>query len=146
MEIVLYSTTDGENVINKELVEKYRFNIKMKKDTDILNPIIILNDKNVMDFLQCNYCYIEEFKRFYFIVNVENINNHVWGLKMECDVLETYKQEILSTLCVFRKSVDVGDYYLNDTKHEVIKDIQVFKSDIILEEEKSLILSTIGGV
>lgn len=146
MEIVLYSTNDGENVINKELIEKYRFNIKMKKDTDILNPIIILNDKNVMDFLQCNYCYIEEFKRFYFIVNVENINNHVWGLKMECDVLETYKQEILSTLCVFRKNVGIGDYYLNDTKHEVIKDIQVFKSDIILEGEKSLILSTIGGV
>ena len=35
MELVLYSTNDMENVLNKTLIEKYRFNIKMKNDPPV---------------------------------------------------------------------------------------------------------------
>ena len=146
MEIILYSTKDGENVINKTLVEKYRFNIKMKKDVDMITPTIILNDKGVMNFNSCNYCYIEEFNRFYFIRTIENITAHIWALVMECDVLETYKTDILATTAVVKRAIRDGDYYLENTKVEVLRDVNTYQSDVTLVDETQRILTTIGGV
>ena len=145
MEIVLYSTTDGENVINKDLDEKYRFNIKMKKDTDIITPTIILNDKSMMDFNSCNYCYIEEFNRYYFIRTVENLSNHIWALVMECDVLESFKNDILNSDAEINRRIKEGDYFSTNMKVETIREIDVYKSDVTLVNEKNIILSTIGG-
>ena len=145
MELILYTTNDGENVINKDLIEKYRFNIKMKKDTDISTPTIILNDKGIMNFELCNYCFIEEFQRFYFIKSIENINSHVWGLFMECDVLETYKNDILNSDCEINRRIKEGDYFSTSMKVETIREIDIYKSDVTLINEKNIILSTIGG-
>ena len=145
MEIVLYSTTDGENVINKDLDQKYRFNIKMKKDTDIITPTIILNDKSMMDFNSCNYCYIEEFNRYYFIRTVENLSNHIWALVMECDVLESFKNDILNSDAEINRRIKEGDYFSTNMKVETIREIDVYKSDVTLVNEKNIILSTIGG-
>lgn len=146
MEIVLYSTTDGENIINKELVEKYRFNIKIKKDTDLITPTIILNDKGSMNFNSCNYCYIEEFNRYYFIRTVENLANHIWALVMECDVLESFKNDILNSQVIVKRSIHEGDYYLENTKVEVLRDVTTYNSNVTLVEGKHHLLSTIGGV
>lgn len=145
MEIVLYSTTDGENIINKDLDEKYRFNIKMKKDMDIINPTIILNDKGNMNFNSCNYCYIEEFTRYYFIRTVENLANRIWALVMECDVLESFKNDILNSDAEINRRIKEGDYFSTNMKVETIREIDVYKSDITLVNEKNIILSTIGG-
>ena len=145
MEIVLYSTTDGENIINKDLDEKYRFNIKMKKDTDIISPTIILNDKGTMNFNSCNYCYIEEFKRYYFIRTVENLSNRIWALVMECDVLESFKNDILNSDAEINRRIKEGDYFSTNMKVETIREIDVYKSVVTLVNEKNIILSTIGG-
>lgn len=146
MELILFNTKDGENVINKEMIEKYRFNIKMKKDTDLITPTIILNDKGVMNFNNCNYCYIEEFNRYYFIRTVENLANHIWALVMECDVLETYKTDILNVTAVVKRAIHDGDYYVENTKVKVLRDVTIHESDVLLINEPQHILSTIGGV
>lgn len=145
MEIVLYSTTDGENIINKDLDEKYRFNIKMKKDIDLITPTIILNDKGAMNFNSCNYCYIEEFNRYYFIRTVENLSNRIWALVMECDVLESFKNDILNSDAEINRRIKEGDYFSTNMKVETIREIDVYKSDVTLVNEKNIILSTIGG-
>lgn len=145
MEIILYSTTDGENIINKDLDEKYRFNIKMKKDIDLITPTIILNDKGTMNFNSCNYCYIEEFNRYYFIRTVENLANRIWALVMECDVLESFKNDILNSDAEINRRIKEGDYFSTNMKVETIREIDVYKSDVTLVNEKNIILSTIGG-
>lgn len=145
MEIILYSTTDGENIINKDLDEKYRFNIKMKKDIDLITPTIILNDKGTMNFNSCNYCYIEEFNRYYFIRTVENLSNRIWALVMECDVLESFKSDILNSDAEINRRIKEGDYFSTNMKVETIREIDVYKSDVTLVNEKNIILSTIGG-
>ena len=145
MEIVLYSTTDGENIINKDLDEKYRFNIKMKKDIDLITPTIILNDKGTMNFNSCNYCYIEEFNRYYFIRTIENLANRVWVLQLECDVLESFKNDILNSDAEINRRIKEGDYFSTNMKVETIREIDIYKSDVTLINEKNIILSTIGG-
>ena len=117
----------------------------MKKDVDITSPLIILNDKNTMNFKQCNYCYLEDFNRYYFIRSIESINNHVWRLQLECDVLESFKSDILNSVVEISRGLKEGEYFSTSTKVETIREIDIYKSDNTLMNEKNIILSTIGG-
>ena len=144
MEIVLYNTKNDDNVINKELNELYRFNIKLKNDVYLINPTIILNDKGSMNFRLCNYCWIEEFDRFYFIRNVRNITNNIWELVLECDVLETFKNDILNGVGEYTREITSGDYQNTNTNVDVRKTIDIYDSDVQLELKNTLLLSTLG--
>lgn len=144
MEIVLYSTKNDDNVINKELNELYRFNIKMKNDVYLINPTIVLNDKGSMDFRLCNYCWIEEFDRFYFIRNVRNITTTIWELVLECDVLETFKKDILNGEGDYTREITSGDYQNTNTNVDVRKTIDIYDSDVQIELKNTLLLSTLG--
>lgn len=146
MEMKLYQTLDNENVINKELTLKYTINITLKNGLDISNPMIILNDKNTMNFNDCNYCYLDEFKRFYFIRSIENMNNHNWRLSLECDVLESFKNDILGSFAEYKRNVQNGDYLEFSGISDVRKEIDIFESDVTLNDMKEIILSTMGGV
>lgn len=145
MEMKLFETLDNENVINKTINLIYVLNIKMKNDVDLVQPTIILNDKNEMNFQLCNYCYLEDFNRYYFIRSIENINSNIWRLSLECDVLESFKDDILISDVEINRRMKQGEYYVQNSKVETVKTIDVYKSDVKLRNTKNIILSTIGG-
>lgn len=145
MELKLYKTLDDENVINKAKEVRYTMNIKMKGIVDIINPSITLNDKGTMDFNTCNYCYVEEFKRFYFIRSIDNKSNHMWQLHLECDVLESFKTEILNSTVEVNRGMKKGEYFQTGVKFETVRDVTIYKSAVELGNEKTMILTTIGG-
>ena len=145
MEIKLYSTLDNDNVINKDLTLKHTFNIKLKTDTDIITPVILVNDKGTMNFKECNYCYLSGFNRYYFIRTIDSMNNNVWGLHLECDVLESFKHEILNSYAEYKRIVKKGDYLQFNNVNDVRKEIEIYDSDVTLINEKNIIFSSIGG-
>lgn len=145
MEMRLYKTMDNDNVINKELDLLYTFNINLKNTTDIITPIILVNDKKEMNIKQCNYCYLEHFNRYYFIRTIENMNNNVWRLYLECDVLESFKDDILNSRAEYKRKVKQGDYLQFNNINDVRKDIDIYESNVSLNGEKSIIFSSIGG-
>lgn len=145
MEMKLYSTVDNENIINKTLTLIYTIQIKMKTAVDVSNPVIILNDKGTMDFSTCNYVYLEHFNRFYFIRSLRNQSTHNWSLELECDVLESFKEDILRSVGEVEKTLGDGDYQDVRTDFQVIKEVDIHNSDIELEPFSTLVLSTIGG-
>lgn len=146
MEMILYKTNDSDNVINKTLTAVYSFNLNMKKDVDIVQPIIILNDKGTMEFTKCNYCYLQEFDRYYFIRAIDNVSNHLWSLSLECDVLESFKLDILISVVEINKPIGDGEFYVNDIKSEVRKEVDLYEGDTEFTKDKTIILSSIGGV
>lgn len=91
MKITFYSTVDGENVINKTLIKGVTIPINLKRDVDILNPVLVLTNKTGVDYRKYNYCFIDTLNRFYFIRTVRQINGFLFHLELSCDVLETYK-------------------------------------------------------
>lgn len=145
MELILYKTNDNDNVLNKKYDEVYRLNINLKRNTDIINPRIMLNDLGNMDFKKCNYAYIKELDRFYFIKTIESITNHVWDLFLECDVLETYSDDILESMATYQRQIKDGDYQNINNDYDVKTEITIHKSDVVLSSDKSIILTTIGG-
>ena len=146
MQLKLYTTNDNENVINKDLELKYTIDIKLKSAVDMVEPEVILNDERTMKFYECNYAQIPDFNRYYFIRSIRIMNNHNWGLSLECDVLESFKDDILNSYVEINRPLKEGEYFTTGTKVESIREIDIYKSDTTLNNEKNIILSTIGGV
>lgn len=95
MELILYKTNSDRNVINKTLSEPTSLDIKLKRDELIETPRISCNRfEGVEDY---NYAYIPKFERYYFIVDVEILNKKIVRLRLNTDVLETYKTDILNS-------------------------------------------------
>ena len=145
MELKLYATNDHDNVINKDLQLIYTVTIKLKNTVDIIQPDIVLDDENTMDFSKCNYAYLSDFNRFYFIRSIKVMNNHFWNLSLECDVLESFKDDILNSYVEINRRLKEGEYFATGAKVETIREIDIYKSDTTLRNEKNIILSTIGG-
>lgn len=139
IDLILYSINDGDNVINKNLTNGVTIPIHLKQGFDIINPDIVLNG----DYRGFNYAHIPSLNRFYFINNVEQLNLLLVKLNMSCDVLETYKADILNSECEYKSSPKSGDYGTFDI-NSTFKDINIYKSDIILDGENSITLTTVS--
>ena len=63
-----------------------------------------------------NYCFIPEFERFYFINDITTDKNF-WYVSCSCDVLATYKDQILSGSHYVLRSASSYDEYISDTAY-----------------------------
>lgn len=144
MKIVFYNTSSANNVINKILTNEKEYDIKLKDNTSIRFPMIILRSDDIINY---NYAYIENFNRYYFIDKMELKPNGIYYIYLRCDVLETYKHDILK--CdgyITQQKQNVNKYYDSGYKVELRKEVDIYKSDVSLNEtESTMILSTIGG-
>lgn len=139
IDLILYSINDGDNVINKNLVNGVNVPIHLKQGFDIINPDIVLNG----DYRGFNYAHIPSLNRFYFINNIEQLNLRLVKLNMTCDVLETYKSEILNLNAIFIRDSKDGDYVNIEASSDNMI-INTFKSDITLELDSNIVLTTVS--
>lgn len=146
MILTLYTTKDNDNVINKNIVEKIKYNISMKNGVNISNPTIKIRDKQYDVLLSCNYCYIDELNRFYFIRDIIVETNDLFSLYLECDVLESYREDILNSVAEYYVNVGVDDYTNFNNVVDIRKDIDIYKSNKSIELGSTTLLTTIGGV
>jgi len=143
MQLYLYKTKDSNRVLNKTLTNESLLNINLKRDTDIIRPTIQLMKVVGMDFKQFNYVHIPDLNRFYFINHIESINNSVDKLYLECDVLETYKADILASEMTYTATAGAGDNIITDTNTGV-NNITKINSNITLDDGESIVLTTVG--
>ena len=80
-----------KNIVNKKIEEVQEISFDFKDDSDITNPILILQS-----YKSGNYGYIPELKRYYFIDRIELMNGGFYKLYLEIDVLMSYKDEIIN--------------------------------------------------
>lgn len=138
MELILYRTLDNANVINKVLTDPVTVNITLKNDVNIINPEIVLSG----DFRGYNYAHIPELNRFYFIESFEQINLRFGKLFMSCDVLETYKADILNCSGTIKRDIKAGDYGAVNAD-STVNIITTHKADVKLTLENNIVLTTL---
>lgn len=114
MVLELYYNASDNRCIKKNLLEKISFDVTLREESSIINPIILL--KNSLS-LRYNYAYIPEFKRYYYINNIESVRNDLWSIEMKVDPLMSFKADILSLKVVVDKQSDInnGDEYIDDS-------------------------------
>lgn len=145
MQLNLHTTTDADNVINKTLSAPTSLNINLKRDVNIISPVLILRDTDTVLIKNFNYCHIPDLGRYYFIRDVVNISANLWQVICECDVVETYKTEILNSNSRFRRKIKNGDYLEVAIDSSYLKTITKFESDVSVDGQSSIILSTVGN-
>lgn len=145
MQLKLCKTTNAKNEINKTFTDELTLNIALKNDFDILSPSIKLELPTGINAYSFNYCYIPELNRYYFIDDIESINFRIWNFICSCDVLETYKAEILASNARLRRSIKTGDYLSANIESNVNADITTHQSNKGFVGEPELILSTVGN-
>lgn len=144
MILTLYKTTSSDNTINKVLTNPVDINLRLKSDTDIIRPELILTNAGV-DYNDFNYAYIPELERYYFIKDLVIINTKITKLVLECDYLETYKGDILNSESYYKTPIKSGVYGVLDIELTGKENIEILKGSVELVESKNAILSIMAG-
>lgn len=145
MILILYSNESGSGTINKTLSNELNLNVSVRSDFDVINPQFKLAEIDGVDFTTYNYCYLPELGRYYFIDNKTLVNRKVTLFECSCDVLETYKQNILSSNARFYRNIKSGDYIEGVFDRSSQASVNIHQSDVSLAGEHTLVLTTIGG-
>ena len=94
----IYTNKSDQNIINKEIELVSDLVCTFKDDVDMLNPILLIKN-----YTGGNYCYISDFKRYYYIDDVGVLKGGVYQLHCSVDVLKSYATEL-----------ENADYFSND--------------------------------
>lgn len=142
MKVEFYNTADNANTVNKTLQPITTLNIIFRQAVNEATPFITMNRDKLKG---SNYVHIPNFNRYYFISSVENYTANLVRIDLVTDLLMTYKDVILNTP-VLITATEKPSYFSSNlpTQTKTIK--RVVKSDVTLNKESSLILTTIGGV
>ena len=147
MVLKLYKNNSERNCVTKTLSNELSLNGTLRHETSIKTPVItIVGNDSIIGY---NYAFIVEFNRYYFITDIKSVRNGIWELSLLCDVLMSFKDDILSSFAVIDQTqeYDTSAYLSSDTFVASVKD----KTDIINFSGSSLldsgeyILITAGG-
>lgn len=137
MEITYYNTKDSANTINKTLktIASENIFIPFTKPPLIFN--LYLANKDI--YKNVNYCKFDN--KFYF-VTFEQMNPKIVAANFSMDILETYKSQILAS------DFDISEKSTIDYNSDVPTSSQIekkiIKSNVTINDEKSIIVTTIG--
>lgn len=142
--MILYTTKDSENIINKSKVKVKEIVINIKQGVSIVSPTILLSSNEVSSVMVSNYCFLEHFNRFYFIRDIR-VEKNVISVELECDVLESFKDEILQSKAEITREMKEGDYLDVQPYTETTQTSTLYEGTVTLEKDSYMILSTLGG-
>ena len=106
MTINLYKIISEKNSVTKEteagkLTASYTLTGTLKNNTSIINPTIRVEVNS--GIVTCNYAYIPEFSRYYFIRDIVNVSNNLWEISMHCDVISSFWNEIKTNSAILNR-------------------------------------------
>ena len=105
MEIDFYKNISEKNKIGKKLLNKLTLNGNLREESSVINPTILVEHNNLSVY---NYAYIPNFNRYYFVSEITSVRNGLWRVSLKCDVLESFKKDILNLSCIVDKQQNQG--------------------------------------
>ena len=146
MIITLYNNLSERNVIDKTLTNALAIEGTLRESVSVTAPVMTI--QGGIAIVGYNYCYIEDFYRYYFITDIKSIRNNLWALTLKVDVLMSFKNDIKNTPAIIDHTTEqkTTSYMTSEIWQSLVKD----KTDIInfssgLPETGGYILITAGG-
>lgn len=91
----------------------------LREETSLISPTIrIATDV----FQPCNYAYIGDFGRYYYITDIVSVRKGLWEVSLSCDVLMTYRLGIKDTNAIVSRNEFEYD-------NKIIDERVLFKAD-----------------
>ena len=113
--VSLYNSSAESNVVNKTsyITSAGSLSGTFRGEVSVTNPSITFYFNGVPTF---NYVYIQKFSRYYYVTAITNISNNLWRADLKCDVLMSFKNEILNLYCVIARQENAYNDNLIDDK------------------------------
>ena len=117
MNILLYKTTNANNDLNKTISDKVELVGALREASSIIAPSILIQSNPI----GYNYAYIPEFGRYYYIKNITAFRKGAYIVDLKCDVLMSFKEEILNMSGILSRLTDGDDYATRDIKTKCLE-------------------------
>lgn len=117
MNILLYKTTNANNDLNKTISDKVELVGALRDASSVIAPSILIQSNPI----GYNYAYIPEFGRYYYIKNITAFRKGAYIVDLKCDVLMTFREEILNMSGVVSRLTDGDDYATRDIKTKCLE-------------------------
>ena len=144
MNITLYKTADETNRLNKTLTDAIPLTGTLREECNILKPTIkIQSTTNLSGY---NYCYVEDFGRYYYITEISIIRTNLWNISLSVDVLMTYANQIKAVPIVAGRNTKQYNAMLNDNRQVVYENVRIQTKNFPKGfSNPTYILTTSGG-
>lgn len=107
MTIDIYSTTDDNRVVNKQLTSiASSLTVRPTETIDIMNPTFIVDYS--ASYFAANYLYCDTLGRYYYINNISLETGRRMTLHCSIDVLKTYANALPDVVATVIRSASVG--------------------------------------
>ena len=114
MTIKLYNNLSDKIVVDKNITQiGSDITGTLREGCSVIDPIIKLESTVGSNLTTCNYAYIPEFGRYYYVNNIKCVGN-LFELHMHVDVLKTYASGIRSNSAVIARQERKYNLYLQD--------------------------------
>ena len=117
MNILLYKTTNANNDLNKTISDKVELVGALREASSVIAPSILIQSNPI----GYNYAYIPEFGRYYYIKNITAFRKGAYIVDLKCDVLMSFKEEILNMNGIVSRLTDGDDYANRDIKTKCLE-------------------------
>ena len=103
----LYKVTNQPNELTKTLNNAVVLNGAFRSEIDSIDVIVEI-ESNTYDF---NYVYIPSLNKYYFLQKLVHVNAKIIRMQLHCDVLMTYKADILASYGLVIQGGTINPYY-----------------------------------
>lgn len=125
--ITFYQVTDENEKIDKSLGQGVSFSGSLIEDTDILNPVVVIETST--NLVGYNYAYIDTTNRYYYM-HVVCLPDSRFRCIMNVDPLKSFKAAILNCIGTLKKTEDMTHY-----------DLDIYDGDIKVEQGRAIKVS-----
>lgn len=111
----LMQNKSPSNFVTKDVESVLSVTGNLREETSIIDPILTIEttiSANVIG--KINYAYIQEFNRYYYVVNITSIANDLWEIEFHVDVLMSYAVKIREQTAVVARQENRRNMYLDD--------------------------------
>ena len=103
----LYKVTNQPNELTKTLNNAVIVNGSFRSEIDSMDVIVEI-ESNTYGF---NYVHIPSLNKYYFLQNLVHVNAKIIRMQLHCDVLMTYKTDILASYGLVIQGGTINPYY-----------------------------------
>lgn len=102
----------------------------LRGESSLLNFNVLIQSDTVPNF---NYCYIDKFKRYYYVTEPISVRQNLWEMTMQVDALMTYKDSLLKCEGYIDRNEYIQNKMIIDNNRAIMQGAD-FEEDTITNE------------
>lgn len=130
MTVNLLINKSEKNKVSKSVINIMSTTGSIRNNTSITSPVFLIKGE-FSTISQSNYVYVPEFKRYYYIIDMVQVAGNMTEISCHCDVLMSFKDEILNNTAVISRQEVVYNRYLNDPN------FRIYQNNVVLTRKLS---------